>query len=83
MRNIEHPILNRRGKRIAAWGDLSERGVYAVVSGKAALKTHAPNASRPPGVPEPREASGVRPIYRRFLRRAGVPRLMVRMNLPG
>ena len=30
-----------------------------------------PDASRPPGVSEPREASGVRPIYRRFRTAAG------------
>jgi len=32
-----------------------------------------PDASRPPGVSEPREASGVRPIYRRFSSGAGRP----------
>src|SRR6266536_3324493 len=32
-----------------------------------------PNASRLPGVSEPREASGVRPIYRRFPSGAGRP----------
>src|SRR5437016_4101661 len=35
-----------------------------------------PNASRLPGVSEPREASGVRPIYRRFLPRARRPKLL-------
>src|SRR6266581_5712636 len=32
-----------------------------------------PDASRPPGVSERREASGVRPIYRRFRSGAGRP----------
>src|SRR5205823_2704222 len=59
------------------------RRLRCCVRESGAEDARTPNASRPPGVPEPREASGVRPIYRRFLRRAGVPRLMVRMNLPG
>src|SRR5437879_101220 len=32
-----------------------------------------PDASRLPGVSKPREASGVRPIYRRFSSSAGAP----------
>ena len=36
-----------------------------------------PDASRLPGVSEPREASGVRPIYRRFLSGAGRPAVHV------
>ena len=46
--------------------------------GKAALKmaedARTPDASRLPGVSEPREASGVRPIYRRFPSSAATPR---------
>ena len=40
-------------------------------SGAEAART--PDASRPPGDFEPREASGVRPIYRRFSSGAGRP----------
>ena len=53
--------MNRPGHRIVAW------------LAKAALKTRTPDASRRPGVSEPREASGVRPIYRRFPSGAGRP----------
>src|SRR6266581_8762619 len=38
-----------------------------------------PDASRPPGVSEPREASGVRPIYRRFWSGPDVHRFMLPM----
>ena len=38
-----------------------------------------PDASRLPGVSEPREAFGVRPIYRRFPSGAG-PTIMVAMH---
>src|SRR5437016_10155058 len=42
-----------------------------------------PDASRPPGVSEPREASGVRPIYRRFPSGAGRPALLAAMHDSG
>ena len=38
-----------------------------------AKDARTPDASRLPGVSEPREASGVRPIYRRFSSGAGRP----------
>src|SRR5206468_10832650 len=53
-------LMNRPSNRSQLWESGAE-------------DTRTPDASRPPGVSEPREASGVRPIYRRFSSGAGRP----------
>src|SRR5436853_2471288 len=60
--------MKRPGHRIA--DRLGESG---------AEDARTPDASRLPGVSEPREASGVRPIYRRFPSRAR--RLAVHLSM--
>src|SRR5882724_10388943 len=64
---LDHPTLFRPFHGPARSSNRS----LAWESGAEDART--PDASRPPGVSEPRVASGVRPIYRRFSSGAGRP----------
>src|SRR6185503_8296972 len=69
--------MNRKSQIRKTNDEIRRNQIAALPWESGAEDARTPNASRLPGVSEPREASGVRPIYRRFPSVAGRPVVQV------